>query len=736
MTARISIDGPSSVDALGRASFARHLAQTIGRLDADACGAVIGLEGQWGSGKTSVLNNLASVLEECEPSRRPVLVQFNPWMVSGTHDLVQALLIQLASEIDLASKAAGLTVKDGSSLAKRAQLAAAVLRYAGALSAVKHLAPALDWLLPGSGPAALVVGNALETTEQTTRPVLSLMEKLAQEGAHLSLPQARSHVSSLLQQTHLRIVVLVDDLDRLPPQEIAAMVQAIKAVADFPGVVYVLAYDPEVTAKALEKALQIEDGRAFLEKVVHVQLPLPEVPPRKFHAWATKRLQDCINGFTLDPNELTDLDLAWPRVVALLRSPRDVERLRTRLLIGLPQLIGQINAADLIAIEALSLAVPAVADWVRNRAHRILRHPGADPDYHARGFYGDPLARARTLAATEMGREAQARSELAAWEQVPHGPSAVPVRNVLEFLFDAIPSARSYDRTNFRRLQHGLYWHRWTSYHDHQEAWEVSEIQDLLRKPGQLRPHLNDAATLRDFCSLVCTLGPQDFVEADALAFAQLMPEIYELHGDSLDTQPGGPCDAFAVSLRLDRPSRRAAMEHLIQHAPPAASFIPLRDAVIDAGEKGVHRGVEEKAQLFPNPQERRSLQQLWFARVDDALRSPGQYPSKIQITPLNLVDWCVWLGRSLDEAKLALDAWHEGDPDRLRRLLAPHTDSYFRWPDARIPLPLLPEPQVLLAAIKGDAVFAAAHAALLERLEAAAAQPSGAATPPAAGPP
>lgn len=736
MIARISVDAPSSVDAFGRAGFARHLAQTIERLDAHACGAVLGLEGRWGSGKTSVLNTLTSIVEECEPSHRPVLVRFNPWMVSGTNDLVQALLIQLASEIELASRNAGLAIKDGSSRAKQAQLAAAVLRYAGTLSAVKHLAPALDSLLPGTGLVARGIGQALETAEQATRPVLSVMEKLAKEGATLSLSQARSHVSSLLRQTGLRIVVLVDDLDRLPPSEIAAMVQAIKAVADFPGVVYVLAYDPQVTANALEKALQIEDGRAFLEKIIHVQLPLPEIAARKFHAWATKRLQDCTVGLTLNPNELADLDLAWPRVVALLRSPRDVERLRTRLLIALPQLVRQINAADLIAIETLSLSVPTVAEWVRSHVHRILRHPGADPNYQARGFYGDPHARARTLAATEMSREEQARSELTSWEQLPHGPSAVPVRNVLVFLFDAIPSARSYVRTNFRRLQHGLYWHRWTSYHDHQEAWEVSEIQDLLQRPTELRPFLNDATTLQDFCSLVCALGPQDFTQADAVGFAQLLSEIYGLHGDSLDKQPDGPCDAFVVSLRLDGLSRRAAMEHFIQNAPPAASFIPLRDAAIDAGEKGIHRGVKEEAQLFPDPQERHALLQLWFERIDEALRSPGLYPDNLEATPLNLTDWSVWLGRTPDEAKTALDRWHEAHPHRLRRLLTPYTDAYFRWPDARVPLELLPEPRLLSAAVADDAVFAAGHAVLLERLEAAAAHRPEAATPPAADPP
>ena len=97
--ASITVDHPGHVDQLGRVLFARHLFSVVRRIEAEPSGAVVGLEGQWGSGKTRVLRSLEALVEEQPESERLVLVKFNPWMVSGTHGLVEALLLQIAAEL-------------------------------------------------------------------------------------------------------------------------------------------------------------------------------------------------------------------------------------------------------------------------------------------------------------------------------------------------------------------------------------------------------------------------------------------------------------------------------------------------------------------------------------------------------------------------------------------------------------------------------------------------------------
>ena len=70
------------------------------------------------------------------------------------------------------------------------------------------------------------------------------------------------------QDKTFRIMVLVDDIDRLEPQEILAVLRLIKAVADFPAITYVLAYGRDAVAQAVAKSTCVLDGDAYLEKII------------------------------------------------------------------------------------------------------------------------------------------------------------------------------------------------------------------------------------------------------------------------------------------------------------------------------------------------------------------------------------------------------------------------------------------------------------------------------------
>jgi hypothetical protein len=87
----------------------------------------------------------------------------------------------------------------------------------------------------------------------------------------------RDEVREALAEQPQRLVVVIDDIDRLTAPEIKELFSVIKSVADFPNTIYLLAFDKEVVAKALG-APDASDGMAYIEKIVQVpfELPVPE----------------------------------------------------------------------------------------------------------------------------------------------------------------------------------------------------------------------------------------------------------------------------------------------------------------------------------------------------------------------------------------------------------------------------------------------------------------------------
>jgi hypothetical protein len=86
----------SAEDRLDRVRFAEALATQIAT--APVTGSfVIGLTGPWGSGKTSLLNMVSETLTENQPDT--VVLRFNPWLFSGTEQLVARFFEEMGTQL-------------------------------------------------------------------------------------------------------------------------------------------------------------------------------------------------------------------------------------------------------------------------------------------------------------------------------------------------------------------------------------------------------------------------------------------------------------------------------------------------------------------------------------------------------------------------------------------------------------------------------------------------------------
>ena len=223
-------------DLLGRASFSKHLGRAIYEYLGND-GLVIGLFGKWGTGKTSVINMTLQEVSTLSKNddNKPLVVKFAPWNYSDRENLISLFFQCLKNKVE----------NDKSGKLKK-KIGKALNDYAGAFDAVA-LVPVF-----GSGLAAI-----LKTTAATEG------KKLIQGP---SLDESKELLEKALLESSQKIVVVIDDIDRLSNSQIRDVFQLVKQVADFPNVIYILAMDREVVTRALEDVHGF-DGNEYLEKM-------------------------------------------------------------------------------------------------------------------------------------------------------------------------------------------------------------------------------------------------------------------------------------------------------------------------------------------------------------------------------------------------------------------------------------------------------------------------------------
>jgi hypothetical protein len=212
------------------------------------------------------------------------------------------------------------------------------------------------------------VGDGVKVAQDA----LADMEKILPA---FDLARRKAEVVDALRELDRPIVVIVDDLDRLPADEIRLTVQAIKAVADFPRTTYLLAYDREIVAKALGNG-DPETGLSYLEKIVQVAYPIPPLFQHQLRNFVDRKLKELLTMLSLELRdyESTNYAKAVKFVTDLARHPRDIVRLMNRLILSLPATRNEVNSVDVIVFEALSQRFPSVRDSVHRQPTDFIGH--------------------------------------------------------------------------------------------------------------------------------------------------------------------------------------------------------------------------------------------------------------------------------------------------------------------------------------------------------------------------
>lgn len=211
----------------------------------------IAIQGDWGSGKTSMLNMIKQKIND-----KIVPIWFNTWQYSQ-FEMASYLPISLLSNFLEKIGAEKESKNFLKSIAK------------GAMTFTKTATVVVTEQILGETVAGNLNEKFSETGTQDASKALEELRDKIQEAVNAKLKSSRKN----------RIVVFVDDLDRLAPEKAVELLEVLKVFMDVPNCVFILAVDYAVVTQGLEKKYGVgvghSKGRSFFDKIIQLPFAIP-----------------------------------------------------------------------------------------------------------------------------------------------------------------------------------------------------------------------------------------------------------------------------------------------------------------------------------------------------------------------------------------------------------------------------------------------------------------------------
>lgn len=399
--------GSIEEDLLGRGPFAESLATAIKGWRGNES-LVVALYGPWGSGKSSVKNMVLQTLRSADPNC-PLIIEFNPWQWSVQDQLAEAFFREIGLILDRSDAS-----EHGKQRAAKWRTYGTYLTLGASLAkSLKAILPILG--LPGSGIADMLAKGM----EQSATVAQEGSKGVEDHGVvqQQTLAEIKKELSDSLKELKKPILVVLDDIDRLTPEETRLLFQLVKANADFPNVVYLLLFQRDIVERSLDSSSAIS-GQEFLEKIVQVGFDIPRIGRTRLEKVLFAGLDELLTegdvGKRFDQKHWGNLFLGGLR--PYFQTLRDVYRYLASLSfhVSLFRSTGsfEVNPVDLIALEVLRVFEPAVYQRLPEAKLELTNLSDRSRDSHDENERTRKLIESLVEAASQPGQIREIVKEL------------------------------------------------------------------------------------------------------------------------------------------------------------------------------------------------------------------------------------------------------------------------------------------------------------------------------------
>jgi predicted KAP-like P-loop ATPase len=291
-------DVEAKIDLLNFSHVAKAAAELIEVANGQPL--TIGVSGNWGTGKSSLVKMIGAELRNKAGTNKYLFLDFNAWLYQGYDDARQALLDAVGDKLSAEAQSRQTAGDKVKSFVKRIRL----------LRVGRMLAPiGVQALVGGTigGPIGALVGAvggmiqagtiATEDFDKIKGAYSELQPELAgllKEKSEQSLPQEiealRQAFKEALESLNVTLVVLVDDLDRCLPDTAIDTLEAMRLLLHVDRTAFIIAADEGMIRSAVRahfKDAEISNDlvTSYFDKLIQVPLQVPRLGPTEVKAY-------------------------------------------------------------------------------------------------------------------------------------------------------------------------------------------------------------------------------------------------------------------------------------------------------------------------------------------------------------------------------------------------------------------------------------------------------------------
>lgn len=311
-------------DLLSYGHYAKNVAKDINESIFDPAFA-IGITSKWGGGKTSFFYMIKEEL-----SQETMKIDFNPWRSINAKSIVKDFFQVIQNELEPYSS----------------KLAALIKNYGEKIIELKD-----DGTLAKGGKILLDDFKG-----------------------HDSIEQKYLQINETLRMLNKKIVIFIDDVDRLDKEEVFEVIRLIRNTANFYNCCFIVAYDRSYVLHSL-KSIQVHRHEEFLEKIFQLEITLPYFNEQLLIDKFIENLSQILGDKT--PEELQyyikkSKDGKRYYFLEFIKTLRDVNRLSNSIKTNIHNLKKEVDLSDFILIEILRFKYPSVYETLFKNADSFL----------------------------------------------------------------------------------------------------------------------------------------------------------------------------------------------------------------------------------------------------------------------------------------------------------------------------------------------------------------------------